>query len=123
MDPRVTTSAADLRGQTEASLVCYRAYHELQAIREAIDARPAAARQALASLRGAGSPGDQDVLYGSITAVAADRETVVGLQQKFLFMMTLVQGADVKPTPQALAGIQALERTLGALKTRWETSR
>ena len=41
MDPRVKIAPADLRAQTDASLACYRAYHELQEMREAIDARPA----------------------------------------------------------------------------------
>ena len=86
LDPRVKISPEDLRRQTDASLACYRAYHELQDIRDAIDARPPDARKPLMALRGNGEPGDQDVLYGSITAVPAERETIVGLQQKFLYM-------------------------------------
>lgn len=65
-----------------------------------VDARSPDARKPLMALRGNGEPGDQDVLYGSITAVPAERETIVGLQQKFLYMLTLLQGADVEPTPQ-----------------------
>jgi hypothetical protein len=71
------------------------------------------------ALRGNGEPGDQDVLYGSITAVPAQRETIVGLQQKFLYMLTLLQGADARPTPQALAALAELQKTFGALKVRW----
>jgi hypothetical protein len=119
IDPRVTTTAEDLHRQTDASLACYRAYHELQQIREAIDARPETARKPLLALRGAGEPEDQDVLYGSITAVPGERETIVGLQEKFLYMLTLLQGADARPTPQALSAIAELQKTLAALKTRW----
>ena len=119
LDPRVRIAAADLRAQTNASLACYRAYHELQVIREAIDARSADARKALMALRGSGEPDDQDVLYGSITAVPADRETVVGLQNKFLYLITLLQGADARPTPQALAAVAELQKTLAAMKDRW----
>ena len=118
LDPRVKIAPADLRAQTDASLACYRAYHQLQEIRDAIDARPADARQSLMALRGSGEPGDQDVLYGSITAVPAERETIVGLQNKFLYMMTLLQGADAKPTPQALTAIAELQKTAAALKAR-----
>jgi hypothetical protein len=62
-------------------------------------------------------------LYGSITAVPPERETVVGLQEKFLFMQTLLQGADAKPTAQAIAAIAELQKTLAAVKTRWEALR
>ena len=48
----------------------------------------------------------------------AEQETLVGLQQKFLFMLNLLQGADAKPTPQALAAVAELEKTLQALKAR-----
>ena len=119
LDPRVKIAEADLRSQTDASLACYRAYHELQEIREAIDARPADARKALMPLRGNGEPEDDDVLYGNATAVSPDRETIVGLQQKFIFMLTLLQGADARPTPQALAGLRELQKTLTAVKARW----
>jgi hypothetical protein len=34
-------------------------------------------------------------------------------------MMTLLQGADAKPTPQALAALAELEKTLRALQARW----
>jgi hypothetical protein len=119
MDPRVKIAAVDLRQQTDASLACYRAYHELQEIREAIDSRPEEARKPLMALRGRGEPEDQDVLYGSITAVPADRETVVGLQQKFLYMLTVFQGADARPSAQATAAVAELQRTLAALKERW----
>ena len=123
MDPRVTISAADLRAQTDASLAIYRAYHELQEIRDAIDARPPDARKALMALRGNGEPEGQDVLYGNITATPAERETIVGLQEKFLFMLTLLQGADAKPTPQALAALAELQKSLAAMKTQWSTRR
>jgi photosystem II stability/assembly factor-like uncharacterized protein len=123
LDPRVAIAAGDLRRHTDASLACYRAYHELQDIRDAIDARPPDARKPLLALRGAGEPDDQDVLYGSITAAPPERETIVGLQEKFLFMLTLLQGADARPTAQTLAGITDLQQTLAAVKGRWNALR
>ena len=44
------------------------------------------------ALRGTGEPDDQDVLYGSITAVPPERETIVGLQDKFLYLQTCCRG-------------------------------
>ena len=123
LDPRVKIAPEDLRAQTDAALACYRAYHELQDIREAIDARPPEARKALMALRGDGEPEDDDVLYGNATAVPPERETIVGLQQKFLYMLTLLQSADARPTPQALAGIRELQKSLAALKLRWNALR
>jgi photosystem II stability/assembly factor-like uncharacterized protein len=123
LDPRVKIAPEDLRHHTDASLACYRGYHEAQDIREAIDARPAAERAKLIALRGNGEPGDEDVLYGSITAVPPERETIVGLQQKFLYMLNLLQGADARPTPQTLAAVGQLQKTLGAVKDRWNTLR
>jgi hypothetical protein len=70
------------------------------------------------ALRGDGEPEDADVLYGSITAVSPQQETVVGLQQKFIFMMNVLQGADARPTPQALAAVTELQKTLSTLKAR-----
>jgi hypothetical protein len=112
MDPRVKIAAADLRAQTDASLACYRAYHELQELREAIDARPADAREALKTLRGDGDPEDQDVLYGSIRALPSDRETIVGLQNKFLYMLTLPQGRTPGRRPRRLPPSANCRRTL-----------
>ena len=48
----------------------------------------------------------------------ADRETIVGLQNKFLFMITLLQGADARPTPQALAALAELQKSVAVLKSR-----
>jgi photosystem II stability/assembly factor-like uncharacterized protein len=123
LDPRVHIAPADLRRHTDASLACYRAYHELQAVRDAIDARSHEVGSRLMALRGTGEPEDQDVLYDSITAVPAERETIVGLQEKFLYMLKLLQNAEAKPTPQALAAIGALQKTAAAVTARWNTLR
>jgi photosystem II stability/assembly factor-like uncharacterized protein len=122
LDPRVKVADADLRQSTDASLACYRAYLELQKMRDAIDARltsaTGAARDTLLALRGEGSPEEQDILYDNIVSTPAERETVVDLQNKFLFMLNLLQSADAKPTAQALDAVAALQRTLQALKQR-----
>jgi photosystem II stability/assembly factor-like uncharacterized protein len=123
VDPRVKIAETELRQHTDASLACYRGYLGAQQIREAIDATPEAERAKFADLRGEGEPGAQDVLYGSITAIPADKETVVGLQEKFLFMLNLFQGADARPTPQALAAVAELQKTLRSIEERWNGMR
>ncbi|WP_420385974.1 WD40/YVTN/BNR-like repeat-containing protein [Roseivirga sp.] len=119
MDPRVTISPEDLDEQFNLSMACYGAYHELQEMVEAIDAKGNASDQ-LKNLRGNGAVGDPDTMYGSITQVPAERETLVGLQHKFLFMHNLLQAADARPTTQTQTAIEQLNQTLNALKTRYD---
>jgi hypothetical protein len=123
LDPRVEISAEDLRLQTDTSMACYRGYLEAQELREAIDEAledRAERREAWMALRGSGSPGDPDILYGSIYEVSPNEETVVGLQHKFLFMLNLLQGADARPTPRAVEAVRTLQETLEVLNERWE---
>jgi photosystem II stability/assembly factor-like uncharacterized protein len=122
LDPRVTMTDEDLRLQTESSLVCYRSYLELQEIRDTIDAGRSR-REDWIRLRGDGAPGEPDTLYGSIREVPADGETVVGLQEKFLYLLKLLQQADARPTTQALAALRTLEETRGTLERRWDAMR
>ena len=75
------------------------------------------------ALRGSGIPGDPDLLYDSISAAKVGEETVAGLQQKFLFMLNLLQGADVRPTSQAQEAIATLQKTLEAVARRWQSLR
>ena len=129
MDPRVSIAGEDLQAQTDLSLASYRGYLRAQAVREAIDALLArggltdARGGALQALRGQGLPGDADVMYGSISATPADQETVVGLQEKFLHMLVLLQAADAKPTLQAQEAVASLQTTLAALEARWAALR
>ncbi len=125
LDPRVVIGEADLQLQTDLSLACYRAYHQAQAIRETIDdiltSNPPADRQtALRALRGTGAPSAPDILYSSITARDPGQETLVGLQEKFLYLLNVLQSADARPTRQTEAAVRALEDMLERLKGRWE---
>ena len=122
MDPRVAISDADLRLQTDLSLACYRAYQRAQEIREALDAavnRQTDRREQRMALRGSGTPENPDVLYESISAADPTEETIVGLQQKLLFMMNLLQAADARPTTQAADAVKRLTAMLPALEQRW----
>jgi hypothetical protein len=125
MDPRVSITDNDLQAQTDLSMASYRGYLRAQAVREAIDALLARGgltdtrRGALQALRGQGLPGDSDILYGSIYAAPDATETVVGLQEKLLHMLGLLQASDARPTTQARDAVAALQRTLVVLETRW----
>jgi len=124
MDPRVSTAAEDLQAQTNLSLACYRGYARLQEVRDGIDvvlksgAADASRRSVLQALRGEGAPGDPDIMYGSIYTAPDPTETVVGLQEKFLHMLNLLQAADARPTTQAREAVAALEQSLAALEAR-----
>jgi hypothetical protein len=125
LDPRVTLSDADLQLQTDFSMRCYQGYLSAQAIREAINVAADAAmddthRDLLLALRGSGAPGDPDILYGSIYATPAEDETVIGLQQKLLYLLNVLQSADAKPTSQTMEGVRALESSLVTINQRWE---
>ena len=111
LDPRVEISAEDLQLQTDASMACYRSYRKAQELREEIDEaiEVGGNREELGALRGAGEPGDPDILYGSIYETPAHEETVVGLQHKLLFLLNILQGADARPTSQALEAVKKLQ--------------
>lgn len=128
LDPRVMITAADLKLQSDYSLRCYRAYHEMQAIWERIDALLSNPKQKWAkgkqeqvvALRGSGSPDLPDMLYGSAQETTRDQETVVGLQDKLLHLLALLQSADVKPTTQTVAAVDKLMLRTQELTTRWK---
>ena len=113
-------SREDLQLQTDNSLACYRGYLEAQEIREAIDALSPERREAQMKFRGEGVPEDPDTLYGSIVETPPEDETVVGLQQKFLYVLKLLQQADVRPTSQAVDAVGKLQERLRFLARRWE---
>jgi hypothetical protein len=121
MDPRVEISDEALRLQTENTMACYRGYLAAQDLREAIEAASLAEgeQEAWSILCGARLPGAADTLYGSIYETSPEEETVMGLQQKFLYMMTLLQQADARPTAQAIRAVEQLRGTLQALSQRW----
>ena len=118
MDPRVSISEDDLNLQSKYALICYQAYHKLQDIRESLDEKIKSGNlsvdtiTALKRKRGSGSPGGGDILYGSIYETSNEKETVVGLQEKFLFMLHVLQSADARPTPQSILAIEKMEATM-----------
>ena len=119
IDPRVEVSESDLSLQNEYSQICYQGYLTLQEIREGIDAGNSNSKDILA-LRGSGAPSAPDVLYSSVYQSANGEETIVGLQRKFLYLMKVLQGADARPTTQAINGVSILQESLKDIQDRWE---
>jgi photosystem II stability/assembly factor-like uncharacterized protein len=126
LDPRVAIDEESLALQTDLSMRCYREYHRLQAIRQAIDAQLAIGasddnRHALLqALRGSPPPGDPDILYGNIYRAPAEEESIGTLQHKLLFLLNVLQGADARPTSQSISAVTELEASTNALVQRWE---
>jgi len=126
MDPRVEISEDDLQAQTQYSMACYRAYHELQALHEKITNYKKRTnlnqeqRLVIDALLGGGPIGEQDILYGNISAVPTAAQSIRGLQAQFLFMQNLLQAADAAPTLQSKNAIQSLQNQLLGLKERWQ---
>ena len=129
LDPRVQIPAEDLQLQTDYSMACYTAYLRLQTLRDAIEVQlkentlNQGLRDRLSALRGSGKPSGGDILYGSIYDTPTEQETVVGLQEKFLYMLHLLQTADVRPTPQAMESVQKLQESLGILGKKYAAMR
>jgi hypothetical protein len=115
LDPRSKISDADLKLQTDYSMMCYNAYHELQDMRESVEAQlngkkklKKAQYTSLRDMVGEGQPDNPDIQYGSIYETTLDRETIVSLQDKFLHMQLMLQTADAKPTTQAMEAVKKL---------------
>ena len=131
MDPNVVIRDADLKVQTDLSTNCYTRYHEIQSIRNEVDAMLAdpkrkwkkGQRELVQKFRGSGDPGEGDVLYGSMHEAAPDAESLVSLQHKYLFMLTLLQSADARPVSTVIDGVSRLDSRLGEMKTKWASIR
>jgi hypothetical protein len=127
LDPRISATEQDIQLQTRLSINCYQLYEKLQLIREQIDLRLSntrkwkkGERQLNEQIRGSGEPDGGDMLYGSIRSSSLEEETIVGLQEKFLFLLTVLQSADERPTSQLEDAFNALETRAGELVKKWE---
>jgi photosystem II stability/assembly factor-like uncharacterized protein len=128
LDPRTSIAKAELQLQTDLSMDCYNNYLQLQQMRETTDALLSdtkkkwkkGVKEQLQALKGNGNPDGGDFLYGSISAGTLERETLVSLQEKYLFMLAVLQSAEAKPTEQTQEGIRKLNVRLIEIKEKWE---
>jgi len=131
LDPRATISDADLQLQTDLSLQCYASYNSLQSIREEIDLALKDSKrkwkklqqEGFKSLRGNGEPDGADIMYSSISESPVEKETIVSLQEKFLYMLASIQSVDAKPTKQAVDAVNRLTNRLAELTEKWAAIR
>ncbi len=127
LDPRVSISETDLKLQSEYSLTCYKAYNELQQLREKIDAKLSDSKikwakgkkELLVAFRGEGLPENPDVMYGSISESPIEKETIVGLQDKLLHIMAVMQSTEAKPTFVQLQDVMKLKIAAFKMLNRW----
>lgn len=128
LDPRSKLSDADLQLQTNLSMSVYEAYKELQNIRDA--ARDllrgkkkikSKRRSELEHFVGMGDPANGDILYGSIRNSDLENENLVGLQEKLLYLLVVLQSADAKPTNPAQEAVQKLLIRTDEMKTKWQS--
>lgn len=113
-DPRITASSADLAMQRDYAMRSYRAYLEAAAVMKEMDALlnqnlGSALKQKGMALRGEGAPSEVDIIYGRITANSLERESLVSLQQKLLYVISVIQGADEKPSQASKEAVEMLE--------------
>jgi hypothetical protein len=129
-DPRSQASPQDLEMQREYAMRSHSAYLELAEMKSRMDEQlqqssRGRTQQVLdrgRSLRGQGAPGEVDVLYGRITQAPLERESIVSLQEKFLYMISVIQEADVTPTgpaKEAIAQLEYRKNELLALCKQW----
>jgi photosystem II stability/assembly factor-like uncharacterized protein len=126
LDPRSNLAPEDLTMQSDLSLECYSRYKVLQEVREGIDSRLSntekwkkGKKEAIEKFRGAGVPEGGDMLYGSIYATSLPNETLIGLQEKFLFLLEVLQSADTRPTSQTQEAVAKLSKRADEMVSRW----
>lgn len=99
-----------------------RASERVQRLRDRIDEELVGAsgsrRERLLALRGEGDAENPNISYGSITASPLEAENIVGLQEKLIYMLKILQAADARPTTQAIAAVEALSARVGELEGR-----
>ncbi|SDB36885.1 Sortilin, neurotensin receptor 3 [Flavobacteriaceae bacterium MAR_2010_188] len=119
LDPRSEISPEALDLQTKLTLSCYNNYIKLQSIREAIDKKIDAnsdKKEKLQKFRGEGLPSDGDVVYGSISQNDLESETIVGLQEKLLYLLNVLQSVDAKPTAKTEEAVRMLDKRVGEME-------
>lgn len=138
MDPRVKTARADLAEQYALSMECYSGLQQLYVAIKKIESLRKQVKGLLpkvknertkkslalllnraAALQGGEAEGDIDIVYSSVEAARRGKETLSGLQTKEAYLMALLQSADVKPTTQAVAGVEQVQKSLHELLGRW----
>ena len=142
MDPRVIASKDVLREQFDLSMACYNGLIQVAGVREKLsDVRARIqsilkeggdkewqdllnrAGKKVSALDGSVWTEDVDVLYDAEYSTRGKEETLAGLQRKLLLLMGVLQGADAKPTSQAIFAVHEQQVRLEEVLARWEQLR
>lgn len=124
LDPRSEMSADALNLQTTLSLQCYNNYETLQVIRESIDKKLADkddSKNELQKFRGSGEPNNGDIIYGSIYYSELKDETIVSLQSKLIYLLTVLQNADEMPTAKTQEAASMLDKRVVEMAQLWDS--
>ncbi|HXD79788.1 MAG TPA: hypothetical protein VN616_18355, partial [Puia sp.] len=134
MDPRVKTATADLQRQHDLAMHAYRGWDSaLEAARRVVALRAEVHRLSqaatdslatalrdldgrLGALEGAGRRGPRGMRGTATPAVSYSR-----LQGKYGGLLSLLEDADLPPTTQAVAGLQATEAADKRARQEWMT--
>ena len=112
-------------------MACYRGYLAAQQLREAIDAalggspadRRVARRSGGPRCAAPAQPGDAGHPLRQHHEPRRGQETVVGLQQKLLFLLNVLQGADARPTTSTTDAVRRQSALVTDLEARWQALR
>lgn len=125
MDPRIGISEEDIQLQTDLSMKVYSAYRDLYTIRLAAKRLfnnkkvNKKMKMVLQKFVGEKDPSDGDQLYGSIYYVPFEDETLVGLQEKLLHTLVVLQASDERPTEAAAMAVGQLLDLKDAFVDQW----
>jgi len=142
LDPRVSATETDIDAQNRAAMEAYSAYHEISDVRRSVhtvrtwaedfQADPAYGEfssdlsdflSEVASIEGTTELETPSVHYSAIYAADGAGESLSGLQQKFLFVLAVVDEVDATPTSQTLDAIRVLQDAKATVFSRWSAVR
>ena len=129
MDPRVKTSTADLRKQSELSK---QIYEDLLALQPVVD-KAAAALTKLKAMREKASGPETTKIDAAIQELqslegtggrrrrrGAQTDTLSGIRGSLMEMLSTLQDVDAAPTTQATQGVSQLNQSTTSLVQRWQ---
>jgi len=128
LDPRSQLSDADLHLQTDLSMQVYNAYGQLNGIRNEVNGKltgnqklRSKTRSAFEKFMGTGDPSNGDPLYGSIRESSLENENLVGLQEKLLYLLVVLQNADARPNAPLQEAVGKLLKRTQEMQAKWQS--
>lgn len=125
MDPRVTTSVADLQMQHDLSLLCYKGklncistLNEIKGFREQL---PSKMKNATAAESEKYTAMDKTAAMLENTPAGTQEMSFNRLRNNFGSLLNTLQDSDHPPTDQAVAAVAEAKKQLELLLQKWET--